>query len=376
MKDFRLGVLLHFFQPYWQFPHMLQKIVEQCYRPIFHFVRNYSQGFAFTANINYSLLELLKKHGYDDVLDDIKYCVENNLIELMGTVAYHPIIPLIPIKCAGMQIAEDFCKKKFMGLEANSKGFFFPEMAFSKKSLHLLHKLGFNWTVIEDVAVLPDKIPFDHIFSYHGYSVFLRSSHWSKYVWDEHVSFGEFSKRIGREFFKWTDGAPSYLVIAMDAETFGHHVPGLSESFLFPLIKNWGGGKVVSKFEELLKMYPHRENSEIRDCSWSTSYDDLYRNDPFPLWKSKYNGHQLILWDLVYMALKYWNKQDAIHPCLKMVNSCHWWWISRGMDRGFWNPHFMLIGAKKALAVIEKCGTREEKIKARWHFEILEQLCH
>jgi len=165
------------------------------------------------------------------------------------------------------------------------------------------------------------------------------------------------------------------VIIAMDAETFGHHVPGLSESFLFPLIQNWGGGKVVSKFEELMKLFPHRENSEIRDCSWSTSYDDLYRNDPFPLWKSKYNGHQLILWDLVYMALKYWDRQDAIHPCLKMVNSCHWWWISRGMDRGFWNPQFMLIGAKKAMAVIEKCGTREEKMKARWQFEVLEQLC-
>jgi hypothetical protein len=36
----------------------------------------------------------------------------------------------------------------------------------------------------------------------------------------------------------------------------------------------------------------------------------------------------------------------------------------------------MLIGAKRAIAVIERCGTADEKKKARWHFEFLEQLCH
>ena len=71
------------------------------------------------------------------------------------------------------------------------------------------------------------------------------------------------------------------------------------------------------------------------------------------------------------MALKYSNRAEAIHLCLKMVNSCHWWWISRG----FWNPHFMLIGARRAMVVIEKCGTLDEKKKARWHFEVLEELC-
>jgi hypothetical protein len=97
----------------------------------------------------------------------------------------------------------------------------------------------------------------------------------------------------------------------------------------------------------------------------------LYHNDPFPLWKSKYNGHHLILWDLVYTALKYSDNPDAINDCLRMVNSCHWWWISRG----FWNPQFMLIGAKKAMTIIEKYGTLEENKKAQWHFEFLEQLC-
>jgi len=370
MDNFKLGVLLHFFQPYWQFPHVLQKIVEQCYRPIFHYVRNCGQGFAFTANINYSLLELLVKYEHNDVLDDIKYCVRNGLIELVGTAAYHPIIPLIPVKDAGLQISEDVIKKHCMGIKANSKGFFFPEMAFSKNSFHLLHKLGFNWTVVEDVAVLPEHVPFDYIISHQGYSVFLRSSHWSKYIWNDHVSFWEFRERLKCELPGWTNGGSGYIVIAMDAETFGHHVPGLSESFLFPLIENWGNRRVVCPFEDMLTIFPHRENGELRDCSWSTSYDDLYRNDPFPLWKSRDNSAQLVLWDLVEMALKYSKQVNAIHQCFKIVNSCHWWWISRG----FWNPQFMLIGARKAFEIVEKCGTREEKKKARWHLDVLESL--
>lgn len=370
MKNLRMGVLLHFFQPYWQFPHVLKKIVEQCYRPIFRFVRNCGK-FAFTANINYSLLELLERHGYKDVLDDIKYCVKNNLIELVGTAAYHPIIPLIPVRESGKQIAEDIMKKKFLGILANSKGFFFPEMAFSKNSLGLARRMGFRWTIVEDVAVPFGQAPFDYVTSYHGFSVFLRSSHWSKYVWGNHLSFGDFAAKLGYELPGWTGGKSGYLVIGMDAETFGHHVPGLCESFLFPLVENWGGGKIVFSLEVLLNIFPHRENSELRSCSWSTSYDDLYHDDPFPLWKSKYNGNQLILWDLVEMALKYSGRPETINSCFRIVNSCHWWWISRS----FWNPQFMIKGAEKAFEVVNMCGTREEKKKAQWHLDFLRALC-
>lgn len=372
MNGFRLGVLLHFFQPYWQFKEVLERITAQCYRPIFRFVRERGKGFAFTMNMNYSLLNLLEKQGYDDVLDDIKFCVQNNLIELVGTAAFHPIIPLIPAKEAGKQIAEDIHKKKIMGIAANSKGFFFPEMAFNMQSLNFLRqKFGFNWTVVQDVAVLPWKIPFDHIISYRGFSVFLRSSHWSEYIWNNHINFYEFAEKLNYELPAWFKGGSGYLVIAMDAETFGHHVPGLSESFLFPLTENWGNG-IILPFEKLVDYFPRRESEELSNCSWSTNYSDLYCNDPFPLWKSKYNKNQLILWNLVEMALKYADCPEAIHECLKMVNSCHWWWISRD----HWNPRFMLIGAKKAFDVIEKCGTKKEKIEARCYLDILESLCY
>lgn len=368
MENLRLGVLLHFFQPHWQFSHVLKMVADQCYRPIFRFVRNHPRQFAFTANINYSLIELLKNNGCEDILDDIRFAIGNNLIELMGTAAYHPILPLLPEKDAANQIAYDIQQKKFLGIQQNSKGFFFPEMAFSEKSLPLLRKLDYQWAVIEDVAVLPYEIPFNHIISNQGFSVFLRSSYWSRHIWDSHINFRTFAEKLNYELPNWLRGGSHYIVIAMDAETFGHHVPGLAKSFLFPLIENWGDCKIIP-FEYLRNIFPHRE-LEVKDSSWSTSSDDIFRSDPYPLWKSRYNGAQSILWELAYLALKHSGNPEAIKDCLRIVNSCHWWWISRA----HWNPRFMIIGAEKALEVVERFGDQPDKDKAKICFDFLNSL--
>jgi hypothetical protein len=55
---------------------------------------------------------------------------------------------------------------------------------------------------------------------------------------------------------------------------------------------------------------------------------------------------------------------------LKLVNSCHWWWISRD----HWNPGFMITGAKKAIEVVNLCGTEEEKKAAQIYFDNLSSL--
>lgn len=374
MERLKMSLLLHFFQPYWQFQHIFKKIVDERYRPIFRFLREKRIGFGFTANINYSLLELLEKYGEHDVLRDIGDAARDGQIELMGAAAYHPIIPLLPEKEIKKQIAQDFRGKKSLRISRNSNGFFFPEMAFSKDALAIVKKYGYSWTVVEDVAVEWYQVPKNRILQCDDFIVFLRSSHWSKYVWDWHLDFWSFADKLRYELPSWTGGSDSYLVIALDAETFGHHVPGLNENFLFPMMEHWGGKKVV-RFEELLRCFPLQKinPSELRSCSWATSCDDLYHGDSYPLWKSAGNIHHQRLWDLINLALIHADSPEAIHPCLKIVNSCHFWWIS---GKPYWNPGFMMPAADKALEIVNDLGTTEEKIQAKQYHDKLLSLVH
>ncbi len=377
MENFNLGIFLHAYQPFWQSKEVLDKIVRECYRPVFKFLREWNGGFAFTLNINYSLLELLKKFGHDDVLEDIRYCVSNYIVELVYSTYCHPIAPLIPQEFFGLQINEDTKSKKAFGLEANCGGFFFPEMAFNKECLDYLkeEKSFINWTIVQDIAVLPGQVPFDRIISYKDFPIFLRSSYWSKYVWDNHLSFDEFAGKLNYELPNWTGRKRSYLIIGMDMETFGHHVPGLIENFLIPLIKNWGSNGIISPFEGLRKKFPLREIGVLRPCSWSTSHDDLWVNKPFPLWDDRDNPHHRSLWDLVNMATQCFvrerHSKEDLHEFFKTQCSCFWWWIGRG----HWAPDLMIMGARDAFKLIHRYGNADEVEVAKKLLNQLEMLC-
>ena len=42
LNNLRLAFLLHFYQPWWQYDVVLEKIVNQCYRPILKLVREHA----------------------------------------------------------------------------------------------------------------------------------------------------------------------------------------------------------------------------------------------------------------------------------------------------------------------------------------------
>ena len=94
MENLKIGFLLHFYQPWWQYPAVLRKISDQCYRPILKLV-NDTDGFCFSANINLSLLDLLE-NGFSDIRSGFKDAAKMGKIELMSSPAQHPIFPLIP----------------------------------------------------------------------------------------------------------------------------------------------------------------------------------------------------------------------------------------------------------------------------------------
>jgi len=86
---------LHIYQPSGQHPGILDKIVNESYRPILRGLY-ITENAKITLNINSVLTELLFSNGYRDVIEDIKSLVETGKIELVGSAKFHPFLPLLP----------------------------------------------------------------------------------------------------------------------------------------------------------------------------------------------------------------------------------------------------------------------------------------
>jgi len=363
MEKLKIALLLHFYQPWWQSPEMIKKITDECYRPISRLLEEFD-GFCFTANINLSLLGHLENYC-PDIVEGFKKAVQGGRLELMASTAQHPIMPLIPEFVQRAQIEEDInMKESRFGIRRNCGGIFLPEMAFSTKSIELLRSYGYEWTVIDDepfVAIYgKDSAPFNSIINWNGFKVFMRSGRWSNLISSGRYSFADIKGKMECEIPNWTGNSLAYLIFAMDAETFGHHHHHLIDTFLRPMLKEWAGlpaqaGQKIIPIASLSSLhFPERIINYLPDGSWSTSIDDVRKDDPYPLWSPKISRYRHMLWQLVNLALSHF--EYAREDCLKMTSSCHWWWISRSG----WEPEFMKKGAVVAMDIIRKYGSVEE----------------
>lgn len=371
MKNLKVGFLLNFYQPWWQFPAVIHKISDQCYRPILQLVNN-NGNFCFSANINLSLLEHLE-NGFSDVKDGFREAVERGKIELMGSPAQHPILPLIPEVVQRAQIEEDIkCKKSRFGIERNCQGFYLPELAFSRSDTGMLKSEGYKWTIADDEPFAsiygPGSVPFNHIIIRNDFKVYMRSGLWSNRISSGHYSFYDTKSWMEHEIGQWVGNEQSYMILAMDAETFGHHHGYLIEQFLKPMLEEWAGDKIIP-IETLEQIFPIRSIQYLPDGSWSTSSDDMKKNDPYPLWNSRFNRYHFMLWKLVNLALNYF--EHSRDDCLKITSSCHWWWIS---GRPHWEPEFMKFGAKKAIEIVRQHGGSKEIATAEKIYKGLKDL--
>ena len=373
----RLTLLLHFYQPWWQFPGTLATVVERCYMPIFKWLSRH-QGFAFSANISWSLLELLEKNGYDELIALMRDAVETEKIELLGTDAYHSILPCITDIHIARQIAKDREGKRSVGLPPHTvPGFYLPEYAYERRILYPLQCAGYKFTVADDAlfAAQHGKVPFDWIPTVDDFRVFLRSRNWGNIVSYQDQNFNAFRKDFEENVAKWFGEKTGYVVIATDAETFGYHWENLIRWLLVPMVENWRAGSRVElcPFSELARSFPARE-ATVPPGSWSTETSDAAKGDWFPLWNSRFNIFHEKLWRLVNLALEF--ADDPVVRCdaLKTTSSCQWWWVSG--RNGNWKPEFMMLGAYKALEIVERAGNENAKAEARHIITDIKRILH
>jgi len=86
-----IGLLLHLYQPPWQYASVVSDISQSCYLPLLKLFKN-KKGFKVTVNTPLSLLEWFEKLRIDDSIPQFKQLIELGVVEIVGSGAYHPIL--------------------------------------------------------------------------------------------------------------------------------------------------------------------------------------------------------------------------------------------------------------------------------------------
>jgi len=228
-------------------------------------------------------------------------------------------------------------------------------MAYAPHLAKIFKEIGYEWTITEDVAFseIYGFVPSRWIATNYELGVFLRSNLWSK-----KIAFKEYNS--ARQFFEdfyisqnsWQP-KDSYVILAMDGETFGHHHKGYL-SFLSDLFKYITSHPkmVLATLSDIYAAFPKKEHP-VPATSWSVVPEDVRNQNPFPLWKDPDNLAHQISWNIVDLALKAVEKHPHLQGQLdKALTSCTFWWMSRWQ----WDPKCVAPGFKELSEVIIESG--------------------
>jgi alpha-amylase/alpha-mannosidase (GH57 family) len=346
-----------------------------------------------SVNINAVTTEMLVEYGHADVLQGLQALVERGQVELTGSGKYHPILPLVPPDEASRQIllnAESHTRQ--FGDAYRPLGFFPPEMAFAPSILPAVAASGHRWLLLSGIAGT-ETWPLDRVHRVegeHSLSVLFRDDILSNIISFRSTNVPDF---IGKLRALAAPRTPRYVVIAMDGETYGHHIPGWEEEFLGRLYdaiaspaptgrSRAARGQdasfiVPATLSDIVERFPAGAPLLPRASSWSTTQWDLDNHDPFPLWKHPGNEIQDALWRHLYHALAIFDQARRLAPESEEVRIARWaldraqhsdqfWWASR---RPHWSPGLVQRGLamqREALlhgarAVLHSTASDEDK---------------
>jgi alpha-amylase/alpha-mannosidase (GH57 family) len=409
--------LLHFYQPPTQVPSVLKRICDESYRPLLKVFEEYSNT-RVTVNFNGVLTDMLIDCGHRDVIDGLRGLAENGQIEFTGTGKYHPILPLIPKEEAKRQIDLNIqTNRRSFGKAYAPQGFFPPEMCYSQGILQPIMKSGYRWIILSGIAC-PADWPLDIIYRTEcdgqEIAVFLRDD-----VLSNKISFQDLGpKEFIAHLEEWQGKRESiYVVTAMDAETYGHHIQGWERAFLAKVYEELepsaefleevrqtkalagqhaaflANGEATGKIQmvtisQLLDLFPRGHPIEPRPSSWSTSMEDMEAGNYYPLWQDRSNEVHRLQWEHLNICIELVNKalecadndesrqSAAIARGLldRAEHSCQMWWAS---NRPMWDTNLIHMGlldqlrtVVNAYRAINKSGA-SEKTKREYYYRIV-----
>jgi len=367
---------LHFYQPHNQQKDILARIVEESYKKILQGML-LNKNAKLTVNINAALTELLVKNGHKDVVDQMRVLAQRGQIQFTHGVKYHPFLPLLPESEITRQMElNDRTNRKYFGSAWQPRGFFSPELAYNKKISRVAAQAGFGWIIAEELAVA-EKQDFTKIYSVKelgDFKIILRDKRVSVLILSAIVrDFKSFIQEMGPEEI----AKNRYLLTVMDAETFGHHRPGLEE-FLCEIYKN---KKIPQVFVfDLVRRFNTEESIEPRDSTWSSNEQDFWldknKEHSFTLWFHPQNPIHRAQWEFTHFVIDLVHKLDSriagyrkIRDRLdKALQSDQYWWASA---RPWWSLEMIEQGAyaMKEVVISFPLSFRKEKAKAKEYYQ-------
>ncbi|UCH51606.1 MAG: hypothetical protein JSV54_02270 [Chloroflexota bacterium] len=411
--------LFHFYQPPTQTTSMLMKISNEAYRPLLEVFGEFPHAHA-TININGVLTEMLGQCGYSDVLGNLRKLAEEGQIEFTGSGKYHPVLPLIPTKEVERQIRINYeTNRNYFGDVYVPRGFFPPEMCYSKDIVDPIIESHHVWVILSGIAC-PVAWPMNVIHEISGkndrMAVFFRDDILSNKISFRNIDGPGFIEHLKRLYNGQDD---IYVVTAMDAETFGHHIQHWDKLFLAQIFETLEPIQIDDKamheqrplaeqhrrlfeFEkdkedrqikivtisELLDIFPRGKQVEPNPSSWSTSADDIKMQNYYPLWKDESNPVHRMQWEHLYIAM------DMTHKATKLadndtsskfasvarttmdaaLHSCQFWWASK---KPMWDVNMVYRGLNlqreallNAYKVISASSSKPE-LKKEYYYKAL-----
>ena len=354
--------LFHIYQPPVQIPQVVKQIVNESYRPIIDALRTHQEA-KISLNINGTLTEQLNDFGYNNIIEGIATLASRNQIEFTGSGKFHPLLPLIPEPEIERQILlNEETNKMFFGNVYKPVGFFPPEMAISERVISVVRKLGYDWIIMSGIANTLPEFPTTTISQHqNGLKLIFRDDYISiDCAFDKVNTVDTFIERL---HYRHTS-EDYYVVLAMDGETFGHHVKHAIKNFLIPLFNETPHRDDIQMctVSEIIKKFPVGITQNPRDSSWSTMPYDLAHEVPFPLWSDPNNEihieqHRFFMYalTLIHLAYKYREDMDDQKKSIydnarnlldRGIHSCQQWWASK---RPWYSTDMILRGLNEVL---------------------------
>ncbi len=346
--------LLHFYQPSNQQDDILDRIVNESYRPILQGMLEKPTR-KLNINISGSLTSLLLSKGYTDVIENLKELKSRKQIEFTASAMYHPILPLLPKEECIRQIElNDAENKKAFGSLYDPKGFFPPEMAVNAMVFEICADRGYEWIAAPTISCPKDYSVNENLFVYKAtdLKIFFRNKPVSSIILSAQVRTAPDLLAETKDFSQ----QDAYWFTVMDAETFGHHRIG-HETLLFELmdsteLTNILGSEIGNFASDITHVSP-------LSGTWTNDEQDSFldgTDSSFILWNDPTNPIHKKQWELTQLVIKcleenrtqpHWQQARILAD--SALASDQYWWASA---KPWWSLEMVELGAFSLKSVI------------------------
>lgn len=369
---------LHFYQPPTASDEVVGEAADKSYCRLVKAMKAQPK-LKFTVNIAGCLLERLALLGYEDLISDFKKLIAAGQLEIVGSAAYHPFLPVLDDAEIIRQIKlNETILKKYLG-QTPIVGFFSPEMAYSPRLAKLIKKMGFKWLLIDEIALSGNlrKNQVDYETAY-----IEKTSRLTIVFRDRGLSKNYVPKNL-LDVLNKNKISSQICLTATDAELYGLRHNDLSASLEKIMHHEQISCKTISEYLSTLS-----KTALISPLcsSWESTAKELIAGQPYRLWHDQKNKVQVKLWQLADLAQKAVN-QGAVDPNYvwaryhldRGLASCAWWWASGNDFELFggpaWNPDEIIKGATelvKGVRSLEAPRSKNYKLRAEKIFSELQ----